>query len=184
MASKKKKAVKRSAQAKKAKKASAGGRRSRYRGGPDDQTARIAAQLGATHEQIAAALNVSERTLSDWLSDFETLRAAVRAGKEMFDSGQVESSLLQRALGYESEEVTRELRETKEETPDGPLTTVALVETKRVRRQEPANVAAAIFWLCNRAPERWRQKQEHQVSISLPRLVIEKQYVKPEKPAS
>jgi len=159
------------------------GRRSRYRGAADDQAAAVVARMGGTNAQIAAALNVSERTLDRWLIEQEDLREAVAAGKADFDTDTVERSLLRRAMGYDYDEVTRELGETKEMTPDGPLTTPVMVETRRIRKHEPANVTAAIFWLCNRRPDKWRQRQEHQVTVSLPEITVKKTYEKAEQAA-
>ena len=181
MAIKKKKAVKRAARRKAA---PAGGRRSRYRGVVDDQTAQVAAELGATNEQIAAALNISVHTLGKWLPQNPTLRAAVDAGRQAFTVGKVKDSLHRRAVGYEYDEVTQELRECVEEGPAGPVTTLKMIEVRRVRRHEPANPTCIIFELCNKLGTEYSQRQEHRVTVALPTLVIEKRYEKPaEKPS-
>ena len=52
--------------------------------------------------------------------------------------------MLRRALGYEYDEVTFE---------DGD-------EVKRVRKQVVPDTTAQIFWLKNRKPEDWRDKQD------------------------
>jgi len=177
VASKKKKVVKRKA-------APAGGRRSRYRGPVDDQTARVAADLGGTHEQIAAALNISVHTLGKWLPANPTLRAAVDAGRQAFTLGKVKDSLHRRALGYEYDEVTQELRECVEEGPAGPVTTLKMIEVRRVTHHEPANPTCIIFTLCNELSSEYSQRQEHRVTVALPKVIIEKRYENtPEKPS-
>lgn len=77
-------------------------------------------------------------------------------GKEVIDR-QVENSLLKRALGYRYDEVTYE---------DG-------VETKRVTKEVQPDTTAQIFWLKNRKPNEWRDKQniEHSGSVSYEQLL-------------
>lgn len=71
---------------------------------------------------------------------------------------EVENALFKWALGYRYDEVTKQAtRELDEET--GEYKTV-MVETKRVTKEVHPETAASIFWLKNRHPNKWPEKQE------------------------
>ena len=72
-----------------------------------------------------------------------------KKGQEVIDI-EVENALLKRALGYEYDEVTREMTY----APDGEPTGLAV--TKVVTKRERPDVTAQIFWLKNRRPDLWR----------------------------
>jgi transposase-like protein len=100
------------------------------------------ARDGLTDVQIAHNLGVGTTTLYEWKNDYTEFAEALKRGKEVVDR-MVENALLKRALGYEFEEVTYE---------NG-------AETKRVRKEVVPDTTAQIFWLKNRKPEEWRDKQ-------------------------
>lgn len=110
------------------------------------------ARDGLTDEQIAQNIGIVSSTLYDWKNKYPEISEALKRGKEVVDR-QVENALLKRALGYEYYEVTYETIE----EDDG--MTVERV-TKRVRKYEKPDSTAQIFWLKNRKPEEWRDKQE------------------------
>ena len=83
--------------------------------------------------------------------------AALKKGKEVVDL-QVENALLKRALGYEYEEV-------KEKYELGDLT-----ERTVTKKQVIPDTTAQIFWLKNRKPEKWRDKQEVEDNTALGKL--------------
>lgn len=105
------------------------------------------ARDGLTDEQIAQNMGISVRTLYRWKKKEQQICNALSKGKEVVDR-QVENSLLKRALGYQYDEITVE---------NG-------VETKRVTKEVAPDVTAQIFWLKNRKPEAWRDKQNLEVS--------------------
>lgn len=76
---------------------------------------------------------------------------ALKKGKAPVDQ-EVENALLRRALGFEYKEVIEE--ETKLE--NGKVKKY----TKTVKRVALPDVTAQIFWLKNRRPDRWREKQD------------------------
>lgn len=108
------------------------------------------ARDGLIDKQIAQNIGIAEGTLYDWKNRFEEISKALKRGKEVVDI-QVENALLKRALGYEYEEITTEYGN----------------ETKRVRKQVVPDTTAQIFWLKNRKPEQWRDKQDVRVDGSL-----------------
>lgn len=102
------------------------------------------ARDGLTDEEIAKKCQVSARTFAGWKVRFPQLDAILKQGKDYVDR-KVELSLLQRALGCTTEETIY--------NSDGEI-------VKRVVKRLPPDTTAIIFWLKNRKPEEWRDKQE------------------------
>ncbi|TWT04615.1 helix-turn-helix domain-containing protein [Planomicrobium sp. CPCC 101079] len=143
------------------------------------------ARDGLTDEQIAHNIGISRSTLNEWKKKYPDISDTLKKGKEVVDR-QVENALLKRALGYDYEEVTyisvEVGREAYDEKIDAELdvfnqqnpkaTTeerlrfiasiprTAEVVSKRVAKQVAPDVTAQIFWLKNRKPGQWRDKQE------------------------
>ena len=97
---------------------------------------------GLTNEQIANNIGINVKTLYDWKNKESNISNALKKGKEVVDI-EVENALLKRALGYKYDEVTYE---------NG-------VETKRVTKEVQPDTTAQIFWLKNRKPKNWKDKQ-------------------------
>lgn len=114
------------------------------------------ARDGLTDEQIAHNMGIGTSTLYKWKNEHMEIVEALKRGKEVVDR-QVENALLKRALGYTYEEVTYE---------EG-------IESKRVVKEVQPDTTAQIFWLKNRKPSEWRDKQsiEHSGTISYERLL-------------
>lgn len=109
------------------------------------------ARDGMTDEQIAVKVGINPATLYDWKKRFPEISKALKKGKEVVDT-QVENALLKRALGYEYEEV-------KEKFEGGVLT-----ERTVTKKEVVADTTAQIFWLKNRRPDKWREKQSVELS--------------------
>lgn len=105
------------------------------------------ARDGLTDEQIASNMGVSRSTLNSWKDKYPDILDALKKGKEIVDR-QVENALLKRALGYEYEEI-------KEKYEFGELS-----ERTVTKKQVVPDTTAQIFWLKNRKPKDWRDKQE------------------------
>lgn len=104
------------------------------------------ARDGLTDEQLAEKMGVGTRTLYDWKERFPQISQTLKRGKEVVDI-QVENALLKRALGYE---YTEERIEVSEKDGRKVVQTVKTV---------PPDTTAQIFWLKNRRPDKWREKQ-------------------------
>ena len=115
------------------------------------------ARDGLTDEQIAHNMGITRETLRVWKNKFSVISATLKRGKEVVDV-EVENALLKRALGYSTAEVTRE-RALNPETGK-----VELVVTKAVTKEVPPDTTAQIFWLKNRRPDLWRDKQNVELS--------------------
>ena len=111
------------------------------------------ARDGLIDEQIAQNAGISVATLYNWKRDHVEILEALKRGKEVVDI-QVENALLKRALGYTYEEKRVEVCE------DGQKVT-------RTIKEVVPDTTAQIFWLKNRRPDRWRDKQDIHVSGSL-----------------
>ena len=110
------------------------------------------ARDGLTDEQIATNMGIRRETLIEWKKKFPNISNTLKRGKEVVDR-EVENALLKRALGYSYKETTRELADTGE-----------MVVTKEVTKEVAPDTTAQIFWLKNRKPEEWRDKQQVEVS--------------------
>lgn len=109
------------------------------------------ARDGLTDEQIASNMGITARTLYDWKKKHLPISQTLKKGKEVADI-MVENALFKRAIGYEYTETTNEYE-------DGNL-----VRTKEIVKKERPDVTAQIFWLKNRKPEQWRDKQNVEMS--------------------
>ena len=109
------------------------------------------ARDGLTEEQIAGKIGISRSTLNRWKLLHRDIWDTLKKGKDLVDV-KVENALLKRALGYYYTEETRE-RIFNRNTGD-----FELAVTKSVKKYQPPDVIAIIFWLKNRKPEQWREK--------------------------
>ena len=112
------------------------------------------ARDGLTDEQIAQKIGIHRDTLNEWKKKYSDISDTLKRGKEVVDL-RVENALLKRALGYEYEEVS-------EKYESGTLT-----EKKVTKKQVVPDTTAQIFWLKNRRHDKWKDKQDVQVSGEL-----------------
>jgi hypothetical protein len=132
----------------------AGGRPTAFRSGHSEQ-ARKLCLLGATDADLADFFGVGEATFNRWKLAHPEFRESIKDGKADADAN-VAESLYRAAIGGGV------LTETREQTDaDGKVT------RSREVKQVPANVTAMIFWLKNRAPDKWRDRIEHQADLTL-----------------
>ena len=119
------------------------------------------ARDGLTDEQIAHNIGIRRQTLYDWQNKFSVISDTLKRGKEVIDR-QVENALLKRALGYKYVETTKESVPVVDKTT-GQITGYELRVTKEVTKEVQPDTTAQIFWLKNRKPAEWRDKQNIQV---------------------
>lgn len=105
--------------------------------------------MGATDERLAEFFDVCIATITNWKKSHPEFLASIKRGKHEADS-EVVNSLFGRARGYEYTEVRDEVSEQG----------VKKITTKK---QMAADTTAMIFWLKNRQPKQWRDKQEQVV---------------------
>ena len=109
--------------------------------------ARKLALLGATDAEVADFYDVDVRTIYRWKNTHDEFCQALKAGKEQADD-RVERALYHKAIGYEQEEVKIFMPAGSDKPVYAPFTAKIAPDT-----------TAAIFWLKNRKPEEWRDKQ-------------------------
>lgn len=128
-----------------------GGRKSEYR----EEYVELAYNyclLGATDEELAKFFDVSEKTINNWKEMHKEFYSALKKGKEIADAN-VASRLYQKAMGYEHDDI--ELKVVSIGNNMG-----SEVQEVPVRKYYPPDTTAAIFWLKNRQPKNWRDKQD------------------------
>lgn len=118
------------------------------------------ARDGLTDEQIASNMGVNVATLYRYKKDHGDICEALKKGKEVVDI-QVENALLKRALGYTYDEITKEICE------DAETGEICLRVTKKVTKEVVPDTTAQIFWLKNRRPDKWRDKQNMELTGSV-----------------
>lgn len=131
---------------------SKGGRPSKFKEKYCKQAYKLC-QLGATDKDLAEFFNVHESTINQWKLDYPQFSESLKKSKADLDA-QVEKSLFSRAMGYKH-------NEDKIFNHNGkPL----VIPTEK---HYPPDTTACIFWLKNRQPDKWREKQEQSEGDSL-----------------
>ncbi|QIB38135.1 helix-turn-helix domain-containing protein [Rhizobium oryzihabitans] len=109
-------------------------------------------EQGLTDKQLAEFFGVSDRTIQRWKIEYPEFCQSLKVGKDISDEA-VERSLFQRAIGYSHPDVDIKVI-------DGQV-----VKTE-VTKHYPPDTVAAIFWLKNRKPKDWRDKQEVELNVN------------------
>ena len=129
------------------------------------------AKEGLTDEQIAHNCGIKRQTIYDWKRKFSDISDALKKGKEIVDY-EVENALYKKTIGYNA----KVLKNVK-------VKRVEYDEQTGFKRREyeeivevydevhvPADTTAQIYWLNNRKPEQWRNKQDKNNNDSLSKL--------------
>lgn len=135
-------------------------RPSKYRKEFAEQATKLC-RLGATDADMAEFFGVSESTINNWKNDHPEFLEALKSGKVEADAT-VADRLYQRAIGFQHEDVKVFMHE-------GAPVLVPLV------KHYAPDTTAAIFWLKNRRPDLWRDKQDIEHSGELPVLVVKRE---------
>lgn len=125
------------------------GRPTDYKPEYAEQAAKLCA-LGATDFELADFFEVNTATIYRWRNVHNDFCEAVTCGKEKADE-RVARALYNRAVGYtfESEKI--------QVMRDGSIVRAPMLE------HVAPDPAAAMNWLKNRQPDKWRDKQEHTI---------------------
>jgi hypothetical protein len=143
------------------KKKNPGGRPTKFRVEYVDQAHKLALE-GFTDKKIAGFFNVDERTINNWKNNHPEFFQSLKNGKDDYDSNIVEKSLVKRAVGYRYKEITKALsREADPKTGNAMMVTI-----KEVTKEVPPDPISIIFWLKNRRPDRWRDKQSIDLGLN------------------
>jgi hypothetical protein len=129
------------------------GRKTIYNKNFHPKWAKSLAKRGLIDIEIAKELGISKQTLNVWKKKHPEFLNSLKKGKEIPDK-KVEHSLYERACGYEHPE-DKIFYDSK---------SGEVIVQPTIKHYPPSEVAC-IFWLKNRRPDRWRDKQdiEHKV---------------------
>ena len=102
--------------------------------------------LGATDKELTQFFEVSKQTLNTWKKSQPEFMDSLKKGKAVAD-GRIAEALYNRALGYEH-------KEDKIFQHQGEAVVIPTI------KHYPPDTTACIFWLKNRRPDLWRDRQE------------------------
>lgn len=136
------------------------GRPSKYKTEYAEQAYKLCL-LGATDKELADFFEVDERTINRWKDDVPEFCQSLKRGKYEADAT-IASKLYHRAKGYEHPE-------DKIFNDNGEPLVVPTI------KHYPPDTTAAIFWLKNRQPAKWRDKTEQDVNVKeMPEIIIKR----------
>lgn len=115
---------------------------------------------GHTDKEIYDALGISAETFYKHKREQPELSDALKQTKEIADN-QVQDSLWKRANGYDTTE--------EKVTYDGDG---CVIKREKTTKHIPPDPTSCIFWLKNRNPREWRDKQEIEHSGEIDQTVI------------
>jgi hypothetical protein len=127
----------------------AGGRPSKYKPEYNEQAYKLCL-LGATDKELASFFDTTEQTINAWKQNYPEFFESLKRGKEEADAT-IAQKLYHRAKGYEHPE-------DKIFNDNGKPLIVPTI------KHYPPDTTAAIFWLKNRQPQRWRDRVETEIS--------------------
>jgi hypothetical protein len=112
-------------------------------------------KLGTTDRDLCLFFSISHQTVENWKKTYPEFFLALMRGKQEADLN-VAGALYNNATGYDYyEERAVKLRETS--YVNGKVSSVREhVDVVRIKRHQPADTTAQIFWLKNRRPDLWR----------------------------
>lgn len=135
----------------------------------DDDYPRMAkiacAEGGFTDQKLAHLFDVAKSTINEWKKNHPEFKAALKEGKDFFDTEVVEKAFLKRCTGFAYNETTREPQITKVLKGDGTEEEkYKMVVTKRVRKMVVPDAKGCMDWLTNRAPDRWKKSKHVEIT--------------------
>lgn len=123
------------------------------------------ARDGLTDEQIAENMGINVRTLYNWKKKSIHIFQSLKTNKELADI-EVENALRKKALGFRETEKIVSTRKVVEYDSGKRVREVTEPVVTEVEKYYPPDTTAQIFWLKNRKPDQWRDKQEQRVDLT------------------
>ena len=102
--------------------------------------------LGATDKEMASFFNVSKATINNWKRNFPEFLDSIKKGRDEADAN-ISAALYSRAKGFVKKDCEKVFQFKGE------------VVRAKIAEYFPPDTTAAIFWLKNRQPKLWRDKQ-------------------------
>ncbi len=116
--------------------------------------------LGLIDSELAVYFDVSEVTLNAWKKKYPEFLKSLKKGKEDADVDVVKS-LFKRANGYEYEEKKITIQ------TDAGGKEIGKKQVEVYKKYMPPDPLSCFFWLKNRQPNKWREKQDMNVSLTV-----------------
>lgn len=120
------------------------------------------AREGLTDEDIAKNIGIDVRTLYRWKKKDSHICQSLKKGKEIADY-EVENALFKKAVGFTAVDRVVTTRRTVEYEDGKRVKEISEPIVTEVERYFPPDTTAQIFWLKNRKPQYWRDKQEKEL---------------------
>jgi len=108
-----------------------------------------------TDKEITKVLEITEQTLNNWKKAYPDFFESLKDAKKEADKS-VEKSLFERATGYEHPE-------------EKIFNNNGQIVRAETTKHYPPDPTSMIFWLKNRQPDKWRDKQE--LDLTLPKTI-------------
>ena len=112
---------------------------------------------GMEDKWIADQIGIGRTTIYAWRKSYPDFEDAFKSGRTVWfetSLSDVENAAYKLATGYSYKETTQELREIEGE--------MKLVVTKVVTKHQAPNPVSNMYWLQNRAPEKWKDRRNMQ----------------------
>jgi hypothetical protein len=131
---------------------------------------------GWTDQECADFFDISLRTLSGWKEKHPEFLQALKNWKESADY-LVEKSLYDRAIGFKYDEITYEktvgsMGIVLKDSEISEVKHVPTAKAKIVTKYVVPDVTAQIFWLKNRRPDVWRDKEGGEKQVDTKIIII------------
>ena len=113
---------------------------------------------GLINSEIANKMKIHPSTFYDYKNKYPEISESLKKGKKIIDC-KVEQKLFNKCMGTKTTKVIKELNKDTGE----------LIVVKEITEEVAPDTTAIIYWLKNREPERWKDKQtlEHTGSIKV-----------------
>jgi len=131
------------------------------------QVAGTLAEFGASDRQVYTKLKISQRTFYTWKKEHPEFGEAIASGRQRFDNGEIERSLIQQAKPHDEVTVYHELKGRGKERK--------MLMVGKKTKQAVVNVPAAERVLKANMPEKYGDKLEHRGGIQV-NINIKKHY--------
>lgn len=113
---------------------------------------------GFTDKEISSFFKINELTLNRWKKRYPEFCKSLKDAKEEADS-KVERSLFERAKGYSHKAVKFFQYEGE-------------IISQEYEEHYPPDPTSMIFWLKNRQPSKWRDKQDGDQNVNIAQIIF------------
>ena len=123
---------------------------------------------GYTNEEAARRAGIGERTFYDWMKMYPQFSQAVQRARKDGERNaifRVENSLLSLANGFEYEEVMTEYESQPNTDKNSEEKFIPVIKKqRRTKKRVIPSVEAIRFYLTNKAPEVWKNRQQQEIA--------------------